>query len=141
MRYVDNRLVFILPCKLRDPAYIRFLSLLFYRSPIELENCGNKIILGGEYNIKDRTCLYVPPPNSYQYRSSLTAGTQNRALSGYRARLHLLYRYTFPKNKANSLAHCLMQGYIQKGFPKTELCKIPKQVALKVRAGKSGTQS
>ena len=135
LRYVDNRLVFTLPGKAQEPAFVRFLSLLFYRSPIELESCGNQIILGCKYDTVNRTCLYVPPEHAYQYRSILTAGTPSRALSGFRARLHLLYRYTYPRSKAIGIAQILMNGYINKGFSKPSLQKIHKQVHFKFRAG------
>lgn len=129
IRYVDNRLVIIPKELMQDVAYQMFTDLLFYEAPVELENCGDNVLLGYEISLHDRTCLYKVPQQSYFYRSPRSAGSTERILSGLGARLHLLYRGTYPKQRCAELLRQLLQGYQDQGFSISELRKISFKVS------------
>ena len=137
LRYVDNRLMFLFPEFVHLPFVQQLVSLEFYKLPIELENCGNKIILGCEYDQVNKTCKYVPPEHAFQYRSVYSAGTKSRALCGFQARLHLLYRYTYPRSLAYELVKQLKLGYLRKGFTHQDLNVLVRKVAHKYRIARA----
>ena len=121
IRYVDNRNIGLFQRFEGLPAYRELLDLLFYRYPIELEPCGDSVLLGFEIDYNARTCLYRCPQFQHQYRSPHSAGTLRRQLSGFVARLHILFRGTFPAHRRVPLALSLCEGYISKGFTMREL--------------------
>ena len=134
IRYVDNRLTFMDSNLQTINSYNRFLDFLFYQYPVELEDCGNDIFLGYTIDMKQLSMAYVIPEESHAYRSIRSAGTTTKVLSGLTARLHLLYRGTFPSCNRLPLAKILIQKYEDRGFPKNILtsmlfkvtCKYPK---------------
>ena len=135
IRYVDNRALMLSP---EDEQLTRFKTLLdleFYRLPIELEQCGHAVLLGFTIDMRQLEILYVPPAFSRQYRSSRSAGSNQRVLSGLGARLHILHKGTFPKEKIPGRVAMLLAGYKKKGFSFPLLRKISYKVAS--RFGKS----
>jgi hypothetical protein len=130
VRYVDNRLTIISKSLERTPPFSRFCNLLFYEAPIELENCGDNVLLGYRIDLTTKTCHYVVPEQAYFYRSPRSAGTTRRILSGLNARLHLLYRGTFPRTEARNLVSQLFHGYVQQGFH----LDILKRIAFKINS-------
>ena len=57
-----------------------------------------------------------------------SAGTPTKVLSGLQARLHLLYRGTFPKDRCKGLVEQLLSGYEKQGFDR----KLLQRIAFKV---------
>ena len=128
IRYVDNRLTVISKELRKLPSFERFCNLLFYQSPIELEDCGDNVLLGYEISLTSRYCRYVVPKFNYDFRSIRSAGSTSRILSGLNARLHLLYRGTFPKSDSHKLVSLLLQGYVRQGFS----LEVVKRAAFKI---------
>ena len=128
IRYVDNRLTVISKELRKLPSFERFCNLLFYQSPIELEDCGDNILLGYEISLTSRYCRYVVPKFNYDFRSIRSAGGTSRILSGLNARLHLLYRGTSPKSDSHKLVSLLLQGYVRQGFS----LEVVKRAAFKI---------
>jgi hypothetical protein len=129
IRYVDNRIT--IPCESirNQPAVQRFLHPLFYVSPVELESCGNNILLG--YSIHKDKVLYEVPTNSFCYRSARSAGSKKIVLSGLQARLHLLHRGTFPKKHCPALVSQILGMYQLQGFHMSLLQRIADRVAIR----------
>ena len=91
---------------------------------MELEPCGNDLYLGFRLDIRHRSVRYVIPSHMGQYRSPRSAGTLRLRLSGFRARLHILFQGTWPKNAALESAHALLNMYEKKGFTRADLAPI-----------------
>ena len=124
IRYVDNRLVLIPRNQQTLNGFRKFLDLDFYDPPVELEPCGDNKFLGYELDLLHGTCKYVVPKESFHYRSPRSAGTPSRILSGFQARLHLLYRGTFPSQEVKPLIEELVQGYLNQGFARPQLSSM-----------------
>ena len=131
IRYVDNRFVAIKRSLMKQAAFQRFLSMNFYDPPVELEPCGNDDLVGYRLDFLRNQCLYVVPTESYEFRSSKSAGSTSRNLSGLNARLHLLYRGTFPRSLAPTLVSQLLEGYSKKGFDPAILRRMAFKVSLR----------
>ena len=116
---------------LNSAAIQRFLSMNFYDSPVELEPCGNNNLVGYELDFVHNRCLYLVPTESYEFRSSKSAGSTSRNLSGLNARLHLLYRGTFPKTEVPQLVDKLLQGYVRNGLDISTLKQMAFRVSLR----------
>jgi hypothetical protein len=129
IRYVDNRFTAVEEHLLQHAAYQRFMSMDFYDPPVELEPCGNNVLLGYELDFYQFTCKYVVPTETYEFRSAHSAGSIHRTLSGLTARLHLLYRGTYPRSLAASLVKELLAGYVRSGFDRQILRKISFRVS------------
>lgn len=128
-RYVDNRATF----KERDltdvPTFSIFSNLEFYDSPIELEPVGSLELLGYNVDVAAGKCEYIVPAHPFCYRSPRSAGSTSRILSGLQARLHLLYRGTFPRSLSRQLVSQLLAGYESKGFDPVTLRRIALRVS------------
>jgi len=128
IRYVDNRLT-VLPRQLSsESCYNCFLDLNFYAHPVELENCGDMKFLGYEINLQAGTMEFVVPSEPFAFRSTRSAGTVHRILSGLTARFHLIHRGSFPKNLVRPSVQKLLRGYALQGFDQ----KLLSQIAFKV---------
>ena len=111
----------------------RFTSLLFYDHPVELEPCGNDDFLGNVLDMFHNRFTYKVPQDECAYRSCHSAGSTNRVLSGLNARLHLLFRATFPRSLAPQLLSQLIAKYEAKGFPHQVLSKMSFKVSSKYK--------
>jgi len=124
IRYVDNRLTVIEDSLQSLSSYKRFTSLQFYEDPVELEACGTDEFLGYQLDFANCTCLYKIPDGPYHYRSTRSAGSAHRILSGLQARIHLLYRGTFPRTEAPRLLNELLENYVARGFTMQQLRSV-----------------
>ena len=131
IRYVDNRFVAIEQSLSSQAASQRFLSMNFYDHPVELEPCGNDILVGYQLDFLRNHCLYVVPTKTFEFRSSRSAGSISRTLSGLNARLHLLHRGTYPRDQAPRLVKLLLAGYEQNGFDINILRRMAFKVSLR----------
>ena len=129
IRYVDNRGTCYDPELQRLASFRRFLSPLFYEFPIELEDCGNDVFLGYKIDLSANECTWIVPEEPHAYRSVKSAGTVSRLLSGLQARLHLLYRGTFPRALAAPLVKKLLQHYVDQGFQTEDLHRVAFRVS------------
>ena len=129
VRYVDNRLTMVNTKLAEHSAYRMFLDKMFYQFPVELEDCGNQEFLGYVINIEEKCISFKVPQEAHAYRSCRSAGTMDKVLSGLTARLHLLYRGTFPRSNAKALIQELLGHYEQKGFPRFVLSRIAFKVS------------
>ena len=133
IRYVDNRLTILEENLNQIPAYSRFLNKLFYKFPVELEDCGNNKFLGYCLDFHKGHIWFDVPTEKHAYRSIRSAGTTDKVLSGLTARLHLLHRGTHPKELAKPLISQLLENYEQHGFPKNILTRIAFKVGIQYR--------
>ena len=134
IRYVDNRLTVIDESLQNLSSYKRFTSLSFYEDPVELEACGNDEILGCQLDFENCTCLCKIPDGPYHYRSTRSAGSITWILSGLQARVHLLYRGTFPRTEAPRLLNELLENYVARGFAIQQL----RSVSFRISAAYTG---
>ena len=128
IRYVDNRLTIIHPELLHHAAYKRFTHLHFYDPPVELEPCGDDKFLEYAIDFMLGSCLYIVPSHAHEYRSTRSASSTARALSGMTARLHLFYRGTYPSHHCPRLVQELLHHYNNQGFPMFMLHSLASRV-------------
>ena len=133
IRYVDNRLTLIKTSLTLHSAYKIFTDLNFYCHPIELENCGNNDFLGNTIYLDKGVCEFIVPEHKYFYRSPRSAGSDARVLSGLQARLHLLFRGTFPRSRAKPLLEKLLDKYEQQGFCRQLLHKLAFKISARYK--------
>ena len=115
-RYADNRFTLI-NCDFSCPrAFEVFLDPEFYRAPITLETVNDNKILGFLCNASARTLTIDLPSDSSCYRSPRSAGADALLLSGFKTRLTLIRRFTYPKTLVSFFSQQLAQAYIDKQF-------------------------
>ena len=132
-RYVDNRAIIACKSLLNTYAYKPFMSLDFYRNPIELERLDDNVLLGFEILVSCKQCKFIIPKEQWQYRSLRSAGTLNQNLSGLTSRLFTIMRGSFPKSLAKPVGQQLCNRYIEAGFNHYDVQRIFKQVLNKCR--------
>jgi hypothetical protein len=133
-RYVDNRAIIACKHVLSTPQFTTFLSLDFYRPPIELEALDDNILLGFKICLFSKTCQFIMPTQLWQFRSSKSAGTLTQNLSGLTSRLYTIMRGTFPKSLSKPSCRILCDKYIELGFHRFDVEQIYKKVINKCRA-------
>ena len=136
IRYVDNRLTLVQRDVQCQWSIARFIRQDFYKSPVELEDCGDDKFLGFRLNVMESKMTFVVPEDGYAYRNVRSAGTIQKILSGLQARLHLIHRGTFPKSDISSSVNQLLQGYEKQGFDIKVLRRIAFRTAGKFRTKK-----
>ena len=141
VRYVDNRLICLPSHTAGQIPYRILLRLDFYGMPIELEECGNKEILGFTLNLEHRTCTYNFPTAPHQFRHPKSAGSERSILSGFESRLHLIYSRTFPKSLIRPHAQRLINLYLERGFSARILSTIKTNVQRTISKKRKNTNT
>ena len=130
-RYVDNRLMFIPNTLQEHRGILELCDLDFYREPITLETVHDFHFLGFNLDTQQKSLKYIMQDETWRYRSAASAGSQTLAVSGYTARLHIIYRDSRPRSAARSSASHLTAIYRQNGFSEKLLLSLHRRVALK----------
>ena len=128
LRYVDNRLI-CLPaeiCALTE--YRQLTDLNFYLHPVQLEECGTFDVLGFQLLLPERRCKFKFPSETHQFRSPRSAGSQQKILSGYQSRLHLIVKRTWPQEEVRRSVQTLVEAYKKKGFETKLLVRISRRI-------------
>ena len=125
-RYVDNRLSLAAGALTFQEAVRKFQDTDFYRHPVCLEAVTDHKFLGFIINAKNRTLQFIMPQHNWQFRSTKSAGSSRMNLSGFRSRVHLIKRYTYPPSMVNDTIRVLIRQYVKQGFSKHQLLKAAK---------------
>jgi hypothetical protein len=129
IRYVDNRLTVLASLLAAQSSFQRFLDPFFYQHPVELEPCGDMFFLGYLLDFDKAECLFRVPSQTHEYRSTRSAGSTRRCLSGFTARLFLLHRGTYPRSRIPPLVKIMIGHYVHHGFPPMLLHALASKVA------------
>ena len=133
-RYVDNRLILILPSNQNTEAFKILTDLDFYKSPVTLEPEKCNKFLGFTIDHVHHTCTYIVPPEHWQYRSAASAGSTQSVLSGMASRLHIIKRGTYPATAVPQTALQLLAMYRKQDFDINAIVKVAKKVFPKILA-------
>ena len=125
-RYVDNRLSLAAGALTFQEAVRKFQNTDFYRHPVCLEAVTDHKFLGFIIDAKARTLQFIMPQHAWQFRNTKSAGSLRMNLSGFRSRVSLIKRYTYPTSQVNPTLKQLIQKYMQFGFSKNCLLKAAK---------------
>ena len=132
-RYVDNRLA-IMPAHVSlQTGYQHFLTLDFYEPPVQLLRVEDINYVGFDIDVPGREVRYILPTEDWQFRSTLSAGTESTLLSGYRSRVHIIIRGVFPRIKVRPTIQLLTDHYIKLGFCKVALDNVWKHCIYSTR--------
>ena len=125
-RYVDNRLSLAAGALTFQQAVRKFQDTDFYRHPVCLEEVTDHKFLGFIINAQQRTLQFIMPQHTWQFRNPKSAGSVRLNLSGFRSRVSLIKRYTYPPSHVQQALRQLVQLYMQQGFSKNLLLKEAK---------------
>ena len=128
LRYVDNRLICLPPDICALPEYQLLTDLNFYLHPVQLEECGTLDVLGFELFLDKNQCRFKFPGETHQFRSPLSAGSQQKTLSGFQSRLYLIAKRTWPIELVRPSAARLVQLYQDKGFDAVLLRRLARRI-------------
>ena len=131
-RYVDNRLILILPSTQDTEPFQVLVNLDFYQDPVTLEPELCNKFLGFNVDHKQHTCTYIVPEHDWQYRSFSSAGSSTSILSGLASRLHIIKRGTYPQVAVPPESITLLNKYKDQGFTTKALVQIAKKVFPKI---------
>ena len=134
-RYVDNRLAIIPKTVAQQTGYQHFLTLDFYQPPVQLLRVEDTNYVGFDIFLQQREIRYIMPKESWQFRSPMSAGSDNTLYSGFRSRIHIILRGVFPRTMVRPTIQKLTDQYVAHGHCRKTLEDIWKKCIYRYRFG------